>query len=75
MNVLDFKDEKKFDAIIIDEAQDILDENSYDILDNLSKRGIKNEICYIFGDFEHQKIQNVKNEFNIKKNQLTIFLY
>ena len=66
LNVLDFKDEKKFDAIIIDEAQDILDENSYDILDNLSKRGIKNEICYIFGDFEHQKIQNVKNEFNIK---------
>lgn len=76
LNVLEIKEEKKFDAIVIDEAQDILDENTYDILDSLSKNGIQNANCYIFGDFEHQKIQNIKNNFDLNKfnNKSQFFL-
>lgn len=65
LRLLEIKEEKKFDALIIDEAQDILDNNSYDILDNVFKNGFKGGVSYIFGDFEHQKIQNVKSQFDI----------
>ena len=65
LRALEIKEEKKFDALIIDEAQDILDNDSYDILDNVFKNGFKGGVSYIFGDFEHQKIQNVKSQFDI----------
>ena len=64
LRLLEIKEEK-FDALIIDEAQDILDNDSYDILDNVFKNGFKGGVSYIFGDFEHQKIQNIKSQFDI----------
>ena len=49
---------KKFDQIILDEAQDILDEETIDIFDLVLKGGIKNGRFAFFGDFDFQNVQN-----------------
>lgn len=50
----------KFDQIILDEAQDILDQETVDILDLILKSGLKNGIYSFFGDFDFQNVQNKK---------------
>lgn len=53
---------KKYDCLIIDEAQDIdLDENIIYFFDNLLNGGLKNGLCYIFYD-SNQNIFDVRNE-------------
>ena len=57
---------KKFDQIILDEAQDILDEETIDIFDLVLKGGIKNGRFAFFGDFDFQNVQN-RELINIEK--------
>lgn len=50
----------KFDQVILDEAQDILDQETVDILDLILKNGLKNGVYSFFGDFDFQNVQNKK---------------
>ena len=56
----------KYDQIILDEAQDILDEETIDIFDLILKGGIKDGRFAFFGDFDFQNVQN-RNLINIEK--------
>jgi DNA polymerase III delta prime subunit len=51
---------QKYDQIIIDESQDLLDQQTLDILDLILKGGLKNGHFLFFGDFEIQNVQNKK---------------
>ena len=50
----------KYDQIILDEAQDILDQETLDILDLILIRGLKKGSYKFFGDFDFQNVQNKK---------------
>ena len=65
----------KFDQIILDEAQDILDEETIDIFDLILKGGIKNGRFAFFGDFDFQNVQNREliNIEKFKKNYKPVF--
>ena len=78
-NVIDFiinhnESIEKFDQIILDEAQDILDQETVDILDLILKKGLKNGYFSFFGDFEFQNVQNRElidiNDFKSKFDPL-----
>ena len=44
----------KYDAIIVDEGQDLFNLNDFEILDSLIDGGLKNGQCCIFHDVNHQ---------------------
>ncbi len=46
----------QYDRIIIDEAQDILGTDSFEVLDSVLKNGIERGKWTLFGDFSHQAI-------------------
>lgn len=46
----------RFDALLIDEAQDLCTEEYLDVLDLLVKGGLKDGVVHVFGDFEFQDI-------------------
>jgi len=50
------REEKKYDYLIIDEAQDLLIDNYLEVFDLILKRGIKNGEWTMFGDFTNQAI-------------------
>ena len=52
----ELSEDQKFDAIIIDEAQDLLTENYIEVFDWILKGGIKNGQWSMFGDFTNQAI-------------------
>lgn len=54
---------KNFDAIIIDEAQDILNENNLMVLDQTLKNGLSDGKWMFFGDFFYQNLYNKKVDF------------
>ena len=50
--------QKKFDYLIVDEAQNLCDQKSRNSMDNLLKEGLTNGNWAMFGDFTHQNIIN-----------------
>jgi hypothetical protein len=56
-----------YDKVIIDEAQDFIHIDYYDVLDSLIKNGIRRGKWSIFGDFYKQVIYNDKNQTNFKE--------
>ena len=63
---------EKFDTLIIDEAQDILNNNLWlDCLDLILNNGLSNGRWMAFGDFKLQTIYNIYDDsVNIKNNLL-----
>lgn len=63
----------KFDTLIIDEAQDILNNNLWlDCLDLILDKGLSNGRWMVFGDFNLQTIYNIYNDsLDIKDNLLS----
>jgi hypothetical protein len=49
-------EEVKFDRIVIDEAQDLLNEDYLEVFDSVLKRGVERGRWFIFGDFSQQAI-------------------
>lgn len=57
-------EEEKFDYLIIDEAQDLINNNYLDVFDSILKGGLANGNFSFYGDFSNQAI------FNNSKNNL-----
>lgn len=68
---LAYKDQNEYlyDVIVVDEAQDILNEYYLDFLDKIVKGGLASGNVYFFGDFEKQAIYQ-ENPLIIIKNRL-----
>ena len=49
-------EQEKFDYLIVDEAQNLCDEKSQNLMDRLLKKGLTNGNWAMFGDFTHQNI-------------------
>lgn len=55
---------RKFDALIVDEAQDLLDGNFLEKIDTYLEKGIANSELRIFADYEGQRIYDVEDGRN-----------
>jgi hypothetical protein len=59
-----------FDWLIIDEAQDILNYEYYELIDELVEGGFQNGKCLIFGDFSNQILYSNPNDVDDLKKLL-----
>ena len=57
-STFDGAEQEKFDYLIVDEAQNLCDEESRNLMDNLLKGGLTDGNWAMFGDFTHQNIIN-----------------
>lgn len=48
--------EPEYDELVVDEAQDVLRDQFFDVLDLSLRGGMRNGMWRLFGDFEHQAI-------------------
>jgi Nuclease-related domain/UvrD-like helicase C-terminal domain/Uncharacterized conserved protein (DUF2075) len=72
LNLKDLKisTEDKFDVIIIDEAQDLLNNAFYPILDETVLDGLGNGCWYAFGDLDAQKIYDQSDSIAFVKSKI-----
>lgn len=57
-STFDSPEQEKFDYLIVDEAQNLCDEESRNLMDRLLKKGLTNGDWAMFGDFDYQNIIN-----------------
>jgi superfamily I DNA/RNA helicase len=61
------KEEEKFDVIVVDDAQDLLWDNDYDVFDIILKGGLKDGLWRFFADFK----QSGNPEITFEKTKKT----
>lgn len=62
-------DDCMFDALVIDEAQDLLSrENWWKLLNRLIRGGLNNGVWVLLGDFKHQVLMNLDGQKHIRNN-------
>lgn len=73
----DLDEEKKFDCLILDEAQDLISPYYIEVFDTILKSGLANGRWVFFGDFSNQAIfsEDPEESFNLlnEKSTFTIF--
>lgn len=67
---LEIPENEKFDVIIIDEAQDVLNLSFKPILDKSLKNGLTCGTWYAFGDFDAQKIYDQSDSLEFVRTQI-----
>ena len=75
-STFDSKKQKKFDYLIVDEAQNLCDEESRSLMDGLLEGGLTNGYWAMFGDFAYQNIINpdlTKDGEEVLKRLQTIY--
>jgi len=67
---LEIPENEKFDVIIIDEAQDVLNQTFKTILDKSLKNGLNAGTWYAFGDLDAQKIYDQTDSIEFVRTQV-----
>jgi hypothetical protein len=62
--------EFQYDYLVVDEAQDLLNNKNIDVLDALLKNGLKKGSWYFFGDFNKQNIFSLHEPLQTLKDRL-----
>lgn len=70
LDTLEIPDNEKFDLIIIDEAQDLLNKTFRPILEKSVKNGLASGVWYAFGDFDAQKIYDQTDSIQFVRNEI-----
>ena len=75
---LDTPEDEKFDALIVDEAQDLLSNQYLDLFDSALRGGLQEGTWRLFGDFQRQSLygmdQDPRNVFRDRKLRPAPFL-
>jgi superfamily I DNA/RNA helicase len=61
---------EKFDILIIDEAQDLLNKTFQPVLENSVKNGLETGFWYAFGDLDAQKIYDQTDSMQFIRNEI-----
>lgn len=67
---LEVTEDEKFDLIIIDEAQDLLNKSFQPILNESVKNGLASGVWYAFGDLDAQKIYDQTDSIQFVRNEI-----
>lgn len=68
---LEVPEDEKFDLIIIDEAQDLLNKTFQTILDKSVKNGLASGVWYAFGDLDAQKIYDQTDSIQFVRDEIS----